>query len=99
MRRVCVEALSMQLIGSATRGRIDLPALRRRGQSRPHEHLRTTLFLWAIPALLWLTWLVVRGEPLPLDDVGSACVATVIYCVITIGAVHAGARLPPLSFP
>jgi hypothetical protein len=63
------------------------------------EHLRLTLVLLATPVTLGLAWLVVRHEALPLGDVRSAALTTVIFCLTVIGLVLYVHRLPLLSFP
>ena len=63
------------------------------------EYLRLTLALLVTPVTLGLSWLVVRHEALPFDNVRSAALTTVIFCLLTIGLVLYVHRLPLLSFP
>ena len=63
------------------------------------EYLRLTLALLATPTTLGLAWLVVRHGALPVGNVRSAALTTVIFCLLTIGLVLYVHRLPLLSFP
>jgi hypothetical protein len=63
------------------------------------EYLRLTLALLATPATLGLAWLVVRHGALPVGNVRSAALTTVIFCLLTIGLVLYVHRLSLLSFP
>ena len=63
------------------------------------EYLRLTLALLATPVTLGLAWLVVRHGTLPLGNVRSAALTTVMFCLLTIGLVLYVHRLPLLSFP
>lgn len=63
------------------------------------DHLRIRIALQALVPTLWLAWIVIHREPLPLADVGSAALATTVFCLGVIGIVLYVQRLQLLSFP
>lgn len=63
------------------------------------DHLRIRIALQALVPTLWLAWVVIHRAPLPLADVGSAALATTVFCLGVIGIVLYVQRLQLLSFP
>ncbi|MDP9302284.1 MAG: O-antigen polysaccharide polymerase Wzy, partial [Actinomycetota bacterium] len=63
------------------------------------EQFRIALSFFAMLLTAGLAWLVIHREPLPVGDFGSSALATVVFCLVTIGLVLYVRRLPLLSFP
>lgn len=63
------------------------------------EQLRIALSFFAMVSTAGLAWLVIHREPLPVGGLGSSALATVIFCLLTIGVVLYVRQLPLLSFP
>jgi len=63
------------------------------------DHLRITTGHLALVPTIWLAWVVIHREPLPLADVGSAALTTTIFCLGVIAIVLYVQRLHLLSFP
>jgi hypothetical protein len=55
--------------------------------------------LAALVPTLWLAWVVIHREPLPLADLRSSALATTAFCLAVIGIVIYVQRLQLLSFP
>lgn len=69
------------------------------GAPSPREHARILLVAIAAPVTAWLASLVLRHEPLPVRDFGTAARVTVIFSLAAAGLVLVVHRLHPLSFP
>ena len=63
------------------------------------DHLRIVIALEALVPTLWLAWVVIHREPLPLADLRSAALVTTVFCLGVIGIVVYVQRLQLLSFP
>ena len=63
------------------------------------EYLRMALAGLAIASSLGLGWLVLTHQPLPMGDLRSSALATVVFCSFVIACVLYVQRLPVLSFP
>ncbi len=53
----------------------------------------------AIVSTLGLGWLVLTHQPLPMGDLRTSALATVVFCLLVIACVLYVQRLPVLSFP
>lgn len=65
----------------------------------PREYARVALIAVVAPATAWLAWLVVRHEPLPIRDFGTAATVTAVSALLASALALAVQRLHPLSFP
>ena len=63
------------------------------------EYMRMALAGLAIASTLGLGWLVLTHQPLPMGDLQSSALATVVFCLLMIACVLWVQRLPALSFP
>jgi len=63
------------------------------------EYLRMALAGLAIISTLGLGWLVLTHQPLPLGDLRSSALATVVFCLLVIACMTYVQRVPVLSFP
>ncbi|HXF74154.1 MAG TPA: O-antigen polysaccharide polymerase Wzy [Actinomycetota bacterium] len=69
------------------------------GRLASREYARVVLIVVVAPATAWLAWLVVRHEPLPIQDFGTAATVTAVSALVAAGLALALHRLHPLSFP
>ncbi|HXF37463.1 MAG TPA: O-antigen polysaccharide polymerase Wzy [Actinomycetota bacterium] len=65
----------------------------------PREYARVVLLVPATLVTAWLALLVLRHEPLPVDDLGAAATITALFCVGATATALALHRLHLLSFP
>lgn len=63
------------------------------------EYLRMALAGLGALATLGLGWLVLTHQPLPVGDLRSSALVTVVFCLIVIACVMYIQHLPVLSFP
>jgi hypothetical protein len=63
------------------------------------DHLRITIAILAIAPTVWLGWLVLHQQPLPVSDIRDAGLVTTVFCLVAALIVLAVHRLPILSFP
>lgn len=63
------------------------------------EYLRMALAGLAIVSTLGLGWLVLTHQPLPMGNLRTSALATVLFCALVIACVLYVQRLPVLSFP
>jgi O-antigen polysaccharide polymerase Wzy-like protein len=63
------------------------------------DHLRITIAMLAVAPTIWLGWLVLHQQPLPISDIGTAGLVTTGFCLIASVLVLVVHRLPLLSFP
>lgn len=63
------------------------------------EYTRMALAFLAFVLTLGLGWLVVTHQPLPVGDLQTSALATVVFCLLVIACVLSVQRLPLLSFP
>jgi O-antigen polysaccharide polymerase Wzy len=63
------------------------------------EYARMALAFLAFVVTLGLGWLVVTHQPLPVGDLQSSALATVVFCLLVIVSVLSVQRLPLISFP
>jgi hypothetical protein len=56
------------------------------------------VLLWT-PPTLYLFWLVIHREPLPIADLRTSALVTTLFCALTIASLVIVHRLPLLSFP
>jgi hypothetical protein len=83
--------VATSLASGVATGRAREPATR--------EHLRITIGNLSLVPTLWLAWVVIHREPLPLEGVRSAALTTTVFCLGVIGIVLYVQRLELLSFP
>jgi hypothetical protein len=63
------------------------------------DHLRITIAILSIAPTVWLGWLVLHQQGLPVSDIGTAGLITTAFCLAASLIVLAVHRLPILSFP
>jgi hypothetical protein len=79
---------------------VDRPVARRSTDDWvTREYMRMALAFLAFASTLGLGWLVLTHQPLPVGDLQSSSLATVVFCLVVIACVLYVHRLPVLSFP